>query len=203
MTEPAPPHEGRPSAIQPQVKLERRVSPFFALLFYGFILAASWIWLVIGARVDPLELWRSSNWVRDLAIGVGAGAAIAGITALLSSRLSAARDLEKEFGWILGEQRPGEIVYLALLSGVAEEFLFRGAFHHFIGPWLATALFAAVHWPVNWSFRLWPLFALLSGAVLAGERIWTGSLIAPAVTHVVINGVNLARLSRTYRTWTG
>jgi membrane protease YdiL (CAAX protease family) len=193
--------EGRPSAVQPQVKLERRVSPFFALLFYGFIIAASWIWLVIGARVDPLELWRSSNWPRDLAIGVAAGAAIAGISALMSSRLSAARDLEKEFGWILGDQRGVEIVFLALLSAAAEEFLFRGALHQFIGPVLSTALFAAVHWPVNWSFRLWPLFALLAGALLAAERIWTGSLVAPVVTHAVVNGLNLFRLTRKYGVW--
>jgi membrane protease YdiL (CAAX protease family) len=195
--------EGRPSAVQPHVRLERRVPPFFATFAYGFIFIAAWIWLVIGAQIDPLKLWISSNWPRDLAIGLGAGLAIAGASALASRASAAARDLEKEFGWILGEQRQGEIVYLALVSAVAEEFLFRGAFHHFIGPWLATALFAAVHWPVNWSFRLWPLFALLAGAVLAGERIWTGSLIAPAVTHAVVNGVNLTRLTRSYRTWTG
>jgi membrane protease YdiL (CAAX protease family) len=195
------PSAGRPSAIQPEVKLERRVSPFFATLFYGFIAAAAWIWLVIGAKVDPLVLWTSSNWPRDLAIGLGAAALIGGASVLLTRRVAAARELEREFGWILGGQRPVEIIYLALLSGVAEEFLFRGAFHHFIGPVLATALFAAVHWPVNWSFRLWPLFALLAGAVLAAERIWTESLIAPAVTHAVVNGVNLIRLSRKYRAW--
>ncbi|HZN62267.1 MAG TPA: CPBP family intramembrane glutamic endopeptidase [Planctomycetota bacterium] len=200
MTEP-PPSGGRPSAVQPHVKLERRVSPFFATLFYGFPAAAAWIWLVIGAKVDPLSLWMSSNWPRDIAIGLGAGLLIAGVSALLPGRIAAARDLEKEFGWILGEQRTGELIYLALLSGVAEEFLFRGALHQFIGPILTTALFAGVHWPVNWSFRLWPLFALLAGAVLAAERIWTDSLIAPAVTHAAVNGVNLIRLARKYRVW--
>lgn len=195
------PSQGRPSAIEPTVKLERRVSPFFATLFYGFIFAAAWIWLVVGARTDPLELWSSSNWIRDLATGLGAAGVIAGASAVLTGRVPAARDLEKEFGWILGDQRRWEIVYLALLSGAAEEFLFRGALHDFMGPWLATALFAAVHWPVNWSFRLWPLFALLAGGVLAAERIWTGSLIAPVVTHAAVNGVNLLRLSRKYRVW--
>ena len=200
MTE-APPSGGRPSAIQPQVKLERRVSPFFATFFYGFIAAAAWIWLLVGAKVDPMTLWTSSNWPRDLAVGLGAGAAIAGASALLPGRLSGARELEREFGWILGEQRAGEIAYLALLSGAAEEFLFRGALHQVAGPFLSTALFAVVHWPVNWSFRLWPLFALAAGAVLAAEREWTGSLVAPAVTHAAVNGVNLFRLARKYRTW--
>ena len=192
---------GRPSAIQPQVKLERRVSPFFATLFYGFPAAAAWIWLVIGAKVDPLELWKSSAWLRDVGLGLGAAAVIAGATVVAARYLSPARDLEREFGWILGEQRTGELIYLALLSGVAEEFMFRGALHEFIGPFLTTALFAGVHWPVNWSFRLWPLFALLAGAVLAAERQWTGSLIAPVVTHAAVNGVNLVRLARKYRVW--
>src|SRR5690349_5111409 len=116
MTEP-PPSERRPSAIQPQVKLERRVSPFFALLFYGFIIAASWIWLVTGAKVDPVALWSSSNWPRDVAIGLGVAALITGATVVLSRGIPAARELEKEFGWILGEQRPVEIIFLAVLSG--------------------------------------------------------------------------------------
>ena len=200
MTE-SPPTGGRPSAIQPEVKLERRVSPFFTTLCYGFLAAAAWIWLMVGAKIDPLTLFQSSNWVRDIGIGlVGAGVMV-GASVLLTRQLPAARELEKEFGWILGEQRPVEIVYLALLSGVAEELLFRGALHEFIGPILATALFAAVHWPVNWSFRLWPVFALLAGALLAGERIWTNSLVAPVVTHVAVNAVNLFRIARRYRVW--
>ncbi len=199
MTEPPP--SGRPSAIEPRVKLERRVSPFFATLFYGFIAAAAWIWLLIGAKIDPLTLWKSSDWPRDVAIGLGVGAVLVGVWALIARWVAAGRELEREFGWILGEQRIWEIVYLALLTGVAEELLFRGALHQFIGPFLTTALFAVVHWPVNWSFRLWPLLALLAGAVMAAERIWTGSLIAPAVTHAVVNGINLHRLRRKYRVW--
>ena len=199
MTETPP--SGRPSAIQPQVQLERRVSPFFATLFYGFIAAAAWIWLVIGAKVDPLTLWISSNWPRDIAVGLGAAGVLAAASAWLPRRFAAARELEREFGWILGGQKRLEILFLAFLSGAAEEFLFRGAFHQFIGPILSTALFAAVHWPVNWSFRLWPLFALAAGAILAAEREWTGSLVAPVVTHAVVNGVNLYRLAGKYRTW--
>ena len=199
MTESPP--QGRPSAIQPQVRLERRVSPFFATICYGFLAAIACTWLLIGAKIDPLTLWASSNWLRDIAIGLGAALVLAGGWAM-STRLSpAARELEREFGWILGEQRPGELVYLALVTGVSEELFFRGALHHFIGPLLTTALFAVLHWPVNWSFRLWPVFALFSGAVMAGEQLWTGSLIAPAVTHVAVNGLNLARLARKYRIW--
>jgi membrane protease YdiL (CAAX protease family) len=195
------PSGGRPSAVQPHVRLERRVPPFFATFCYGFLAAVAWVWLSVGARVDPLSLWTTPHWARDLAIGAGAGALLAVASWLCVRRVPAARELEREFGWILGEQRPWEIAYLALASGIAEEFLFRGALHEFIGPYLTTALFAAVHWPVNWSFRLWPLFALLAGALLAAERIWTNSLVAPAATHVVVNAINLARLSRRYRTW--
>ncbi|HEY3226615.1 MAG TPA: CPBP family intramembrane glutamic endopeptidase [Planctomycetota bacterium] len=201
MTETPPAGGGRPSAIQPQVQLERRVTPFFATLFYGFIAAAAWIWLTVGAHVDPLRLWTPASWVRDLAVGLGGGVALTGAWSLLPRGWGAARDLEREFGWILGGQRTGEILYLALLSGVAEEFLFRGAMHQAAGPVLTTILFAVVHWPVNWSFRLWPFLALVAGAVLAAERMWTGSLVAPAVTHAVVNGVNLFRLANKYRVW--
>jgi membrane protease YdiL (CAAX protease family) len=201
MTERPPGEAGRPSAVQPQVKLERRVSPFFATIFYGFFGAAAWIWLSAGLKVDPATLWIPAHPVRDVAVGLAVAALFLGATPLLLRRSAAVRDLEKEFGWILGEQRPGEIVYLALLSGAAEEFLFRGALSHAAGPIFATALFAAVHWPVNWSFRLWPILALVAGTAMTLETLWTGSLVAAAVTHAAINGVNLFRITGKYRVW--
>jgi len=201
MTNAPPSGGGRPSAVQPQVKLERRVSPFFATIFYGFFGAAAWIWLSAGMKVDAAALWIPTHPVRDVAVGLGVAALFIVVTQVLVRRSEAARALEREFGWILGEQRPAEIVYLALLSGAAEEFLFRGALNRAAGPVVATALFAVVHWPVNWSFRLWPFLALAAGTAMTLETMWTGSLVAAAVTHAAINGVNLFRIAGKYRVW--
>lgn len=192
---------GRPSAVKPAVKLERRVSLFFAAFFYGFLALAAWVWLDRGFRVEPAELWIPRNWPVDVGIGLGAGLLLAFATPGIVARAGPARELEREFGWILGEQRGTEIVVLAILSGAAEEYFFRGAMYRAVGPVVSTLLFAALHWPVNWSFRLWPFFALAAGIVFAAERQLTGAVVAPAISHAVVNLVNLLRITRKYRVW--
>jgi hypothetical protein len=195
-----PPAAGRPSAVNPQVKLERRVPPFYAAFFYGFLAIAGYVWLwAIGGDVTALFALKNP-WL-EIGLGVGAGVLIVGACAVLPAWFGMARELEKEFGWILGEQKKWEIAVLAVLSGIAEEFFFRGAMQQAVGPLLATVIFGVLHWPVNWSFRLWPFFAAAAGAVLAMERHVTGGLVAPILTHVIVNAVNLTRITRAYRVW--
>lgn len=200
----ASPSAGRPSAITPQVKLERRVNLFYMLFFYGFIATAGAIWYVMtrSAQSPALgALYAPRSWLLDAGLGLGAGLVLAGGAKAVTAGWGAARELEREFGWILGEQRAWECVALALLSGFAEELFFRGAMQAQLGAPLATVVFAALHWPVNWSFRLWPFFAAAAGAVLAMERHVTGGLVAPILTHVIVNAVNLTRITRAYRVW--
>lgn len=194
------PQAGRPSAVQPSIRLERRVSLLFGLIFYGFLFAAGWVWMEATGQ-DALALWRPRNLALEIAVGLGAGLLVVAATPLVVGGLSAARDLEREFGWILGEQRAWECVLLAVLSAASEELFFRGAATAALGPLLSLILFGALHWPVNAHFRAWPVFALLVGALLTAERSWTGTLIAPALTHAVVNAVNLVRLTRKYRIW--
>jgi len=196
----APAPKGRTSAINPHVKLERRVAPLFAGFFYGFLALAATVWLFaqngrIGALLVP------TNALRDVGLGLGAGLLLAGACWALPSIWGTARELEKEFGWILGEQRKWEVIVLAVLSGFAEEFFFRGAMYAAAGPIVTTILFGALHWPVNWSFRMWPFLALAAGAVFAMEVRVTGGLLAPMITHAVVNGVNLWRITDKYRVW--
>lgn len=192
---------GRPSAVKPGAKLERRVSLFFAFFFYGFLAMAAWVWLDRGFRVSPADVWVPKNWMLEVGLGLGAAVILAGATPILVRRFGPAKELEREFGWILGEQRGYEIVALALLSGAAEEYFFRGAMYRATGPIVSTILFAALHWPVNWAFRVWPFFALAAGLIFAAQREITGTVVAPAITHAFVNLVNLFRITRKYRAW--
>ena len=188
--------------MQPNVKLERRISPLFALFFYGFLTLAGALWLYAKAGPGAFRaLMVPKNLLLDLTLGLGAGALIAGACASLGSWWGTARELEKEFGWILGEQKKWECLLLAVVSGVAEELFFRGAVRATVSPWIGTAIFAVLHWPVSRAFRLWPFLALAAGAVLAMEREVTGGLIAPIITHVTVNAVNLWRITSRYRVW--
>ena len=191
----------RESPLHPGVKLERRLPVFYASFFYAFPAAVAWIWLEAAKPGRTRALWATSDWPVDLAIGVAAGLAGGLLSVLLVKAFGWARRLESEFGWILGGQRAWEIAWIALLSGCAEEFLFRGALQEKFGIWIATAVFAVIHWPVNPNFRAWPFLAAVAGLGFGGLQLWTDSLVAPAAAHVVVNFVNLLRITKRYRAW--
>lgn len=86
---------------------------------------------------------------------------------------------------------------MALLSGFAEELLFRGAIQGSLGIWVATILFALLHSGPGGSFRLWPVFALVAGALFGALVLWRGNLLAAIVAHAVVNAINLGRLAAT------
>jgi len=96
-----------------------------------------------------------------------------------------------------------QAVLVVLLVPVAEEIMFRGVLYRHLreatsrwrrGVSIAAAalasgaLFAAVH-PQGW-VAIPPLAAV--GAVLALEREWRSSLLAPVITHMLVNGLTVA-----------
>jgi membrane protease YdiL (CAAX protease family) len=93
-----------------------------------------------------------------------------------------------------------EAVLLALVSGCAEELLFRGALFAHLGLLGTTLLFGLVHVLPRPSLWVYPLFATLAGLLLGILRDGTGSLWPPILAHVVVNAVNLAWLGRRVRT---
>ena len=202
MTEPqVEPTPTRESPLHPGVKLERRLPPFYAAFFYAFPAAVSWIWLYFQKPGLSAQLWMPADWPRCLAIGAAAGLGVVGLSILFGKRFAWTRRLEAEFGWILGAQKTWEVVWIALLSGCAEEYLFRGALQVKFGIWVATAVFAIIHWPLNPNFLPWPFVAAVIGLGLGGLAQWTGSLVAPAAAHVVINLINLRRITRRFGVW--
>jgi membrane protease YdiL (CAAX protease family) len=201
VTEPKPDAETRESPLHPEVTLERKLPPFYAAFFYAFPIAIAWIWLY---HVDPkrsAQLWAPPDWLRSIAIGAAAGLFIAGLTMLFSRGFAWARRLEAEFGWMLGRQRAWEIVWIALLSGAAEEYLFRGALQEKFGLWITAAVFGIVHWPLNRNFWMWPIFSGAIGLGLGGLALATHSIVAPATAHALVNLVNLRRITSRFRDW--
>ncbi len=191
----------RESPLHVGVKLERRLPPFYAAFFYAFPAAVAWIWLYFQKQGLSRALWAPADWPRCLAIGLAAGLIVVGVTLLFSRGFAWTRRLEAEFGWILGAQKTWEIVWIALLSGCAEEYLFRGALQQKFGLVAATVVFAVIHWPLNPNFLPWPFVAGVIGLGLGGLALWTNSLVAPAAAHVVINLINLRRITRRFGHW--
>lgn len=181
------------------MKSPRRVPLFFACLFYGFLGAAGVIWLEYGCPRRTAALLEAENPGAEIAMGAAAGVAMAGVWALVRRWSPRARSLESEFGWLLGDHRPAEMAILALLSGMAEEVLFRGALQQSVGYPFATLIFALAHPPFNSRVSAWPVFAGAAGAVLGALAEWTGRLVAPIAAHAVLNLTNLLFFISRYR----
>ena len=113
------------------MKLERRLPPFYALFFYAFPAIVAWIWLYHAHPGRSAELWSFESALLGIPLGLAAGLLVVGLTLLASRTCAWARRLESEFGWILGAQKLWGIIWISLLSGFAEEYLFRGA----LFPW--------------------------------------------------------------------
>jgi uncharacterized protein len=130
-----------------------------------------------------------------LLLSLGLGLALALLTTVSSrwlvARTAWARDLRAQMRPFLAGARPAELAALALLSGTAEELLFRGALQPWIGWVLASLLFGLVHIGPTRAFLPWTIWAVAMGFLLGAIVEWTGHLAGAMVAHVAINAVNL------------
>ena len=87
-------------------------------------------------------------------------------------------------------------VGLALVSGVAEELLFRGALWSHLGLLGTTFLFGLVHVLPRRDLLVYPLFATAVGLVMGLLRQSSGSVLPPMIVHGLVNGINLWTIAR-------
>lgn len=90
-------------------------------------------------------------------------------------------------------------LYLALISAVGEELLFRGAMQPSFGLIATAILFGLLHIGPQGIVSIWTLWAVLSGLMLGWLGESTGSLIPPLVCHFIVNATSLLRLRRQYK----
>ncbi len=172
----------------------------FSWFFYLFLAIAGTIWLGLErGRIPGSLFWNNQTWPRDLGLGLAGAGLLLGLWHAARRGLPAARALEKRMAEILGPVSGGEALALAFLSGTAEELFFRGAVQQAWGPLAAVALFALLHAGPGREFRLWTVFAVVAGLVLSGLVLLSGNLLAPMVTHFLVNAVGLVRTGRMAR----
>lgn len=155
--------------------------------------------LLIGWRVDgesAFDPWGGGGrrWPLFLVTAVLLVAAvhIASLWAVRHWR-SLGRGILEMREW-LGNLSRGEILAIALASGLAEEIVFRGWLLNEVGLFWSSLLFGAVHVPPTRNWLYWPLFAFLMGLVLGALCLWTDSLIYAVLVHAGINFTNILRL---------
>jgi uncharacterized protein len=87
-----------------------------------------------------------------------------------------------------------DLIWLGLLPGLSEEFLFRGVMLPEFGldpggVLLSSLCFGAMHLSTlkQWAYVVW---ATLIGILLGLSAVWTGNLLVPIVAHVFTNLVS-------------
>ncbi len=165
-----------------------------AVLVYGAMIACAG--LVAWARgeslvrqvavVEPLDSLLSS-----LFAGTALAALTIAATRWVVHRTRWGRTLRQDFRTLLADATPADAIWLAALSGVGEELLFRGALLPWWGLVASSFAFGALHVGPSRRFLIWTVWATLTGALLGLVYRATGRLEGAILAHVLVNGVNL------------
>ncbi|MFB6356983.1 MAG: lysostaphin resistance A-like protein [bacterium] len=93
-----------------------------------------------------------------------------------------AEALLDKFKWFSLE----DIVFVSVMSGLAEEILFRGWIQTELGIIVASVLFGLIH---IWGEKGIPygIYAIVMGFAFGGIYEYTGTLWAPIIAHVINN----------------
>jgi len=168
-----------------------------ATIFYSVLLGIAWLWASWMGR-SP---WFASAAAEqrgvaplDLVVGLVAGVLVIAVSVALV-RTKPGSDLSRALGTLLGPLRWRDCLVLAVLSGVGEEAFFRGALQPQVGLVAASVIFGLAHLAPRRELAPWCLFSFAAGLLLGLLFERTGNLLAPTVTHIVVNTVNLRLLS--------
>ncbi len=166
---------------------------------WGFYLVLALVGVLwIGSREGSISVdwfFDSQRWWLDLGAGLAAAGGLWLVWAAAERFLPHASTLESSLREALGPIERSEAIGLALLSGFAEEFFFRGAMQSAWGWPIACLFFALLHTGRGGAFWLWTVFAAVSGLLFAALTLWSGNLMAAVVGHCVFNAVNLWQMA--------
>jgi len=175
-------------------KVSRTTLINWTIVIEGALLLVASVWShFAGIQLMPALVMN----YKAMLIGLGGGCVMAAsgyLLFLLSRNVPAFGQLRELIeGYLiplLSDLKPFDLVILAVLSGFCEEVFFRGVGQAQLGPWITAICFGLFHDP---TFRhpSYILLAFLYGALLGFMYIWTGSLWAPIIAHIVHNLISL------------
>lgn len=137
--------------------------------------------------------------LRLVGIGLLGGGVLMVLSYFFENWFASYRDLKALMTRLLGPSSALTVIYLAAISALAEELLFRGAIQPFAGLWLTSALFGLLHMGGDSRISAWSVWAFIAGLLLGWIFKETGSLWPPVVAHFAVNAVALLGFRRSYR----
>lgn len=168
-----------------------------AVYFYAavFLVGVVIIFLFQAGLSGLRQTFHTVHFPEILGAGLLAGSSVTVLTLILARLFTFVRNLESEFRMVLGRLGLLHCIILALMSGLAEETLFRGGFQPVLGLIPTSLIFGLAHFPLKQSLIPWTIFACLMGLLLGWLYIETRSLFTPIITHTLVNLVNLYRIT--------
>lgn len=167
-----------------------------AALFYAAMTVGAFVWAGLAGR---LPFWVGEPPNLESLVRWGAAGVLFGLCVVIIShlvmRFGFAQRMAHTFAAVLGPLSWGQAFLLALLSGIAEELLFRGAMQPTLGLGLTCLVFMLVHWPMTPALIPWTISAGLLGLGLGWGFEASGHVLGPVMAHFTINFVNLKLLS--------
>ena len=109
------------------------------------------------------------------------------------------RQLKTTMTKLLGPASIPMAIYLATVSAIGEEVLFRGAIQPYLGLAFTSLLFGLAHLDQAGKASAWSLWAILAGALMGWTFLETGSLWPAILIHFVVNLISILRIRQTYR----
>jgi len=106
------------------------------------------------------------------------------------------RTLRKSMMTFLGEVTWLQSIYLAAISSIGEEFLFRGAILPSAGIYVTSILFGLLHIGPRGNLSTWSLWAVLSGLLLGLIVQSTGSILPAIFIHFGVNAVGFLTIRK-------
>ncbi len=144
----------------------------------------------------PAELNRT---LILLALGVMGAGVLLILNTLLESQFPSYQAFRGVLMRMVGAASMPVAVYLAFISALGEELLFRGAIQPSLGLLGTALLFGLLHLGPQGLVSIWTLWAIVSGLMLGWIFQSTGSLLPVLICHFLVNVTSLLRLRRQYK----
>ena len=165
------------------------------VIFYGGMALVATVIGIFGGCFEAYPQWLKEPSILHCLSALFASWIVALLMLGLSHRVGFLRVLFDELSQALPERSGTWNALAGLLSGLAEEFAFRGVALTLVGPFWSSLGFGLLH--IGWKKTMWfwPLYAGLIGFIFAEITLLTGTLWPAVIAHGFYNFVLLQAMN--------